>query len=233
MTPLANTNLHLLQEGAVSSNGFSFSWGWGPGQYDGPTWTAHFYRYSRQRRGRKNMSSFASEVLFLDAWVSYVISNHPFSVFEACVFCLLWYQLWTFLHLPVQWEFPWSWHVWDHGEKSAFFVSLCAVSLFMLKEPTCTYAWLEQLFRFYCSPSNLKCMCNWAAHLHIWWCPGGVDAERETGSENKPIFQVLHHAVTLGSFPKQCFQQLKNTCVGISKRKSLCYLLADFKQLFL
>lgn len=77
MTPLANTNLHLLQEGAFSSNAFSFPWGWGPGQYDGPTWNAHFYRYSRQKEGRKKIPLCVSEVLFLDAWVSYVISNHP------------------------------------------------------------------------------------------------------------------------------------------------------------
>lgn len=98
MTLLANANLYLLQEGAFSSNAFSFSWGWGAGQYDGPTWNAHFCRYSGQKEGRKNMSLCISEVLFLDAWVSYVISNYPSSVFEACVFSLLWCQLW-----PVQW----------------------------------------------------------------------------------------------------------------------------------
>lgn len=77
-------------------------------------------------------------------------------------------------------------------------------------------------------PTHLKRTCNWAAGLHVRWCPSGVNAETETGSESTPIFPLLRHPTTTTSF-----QQMQNTCVMISKRKSLCYLLADFTQLFL
>lgn len=187
MAPLANTNLHLLQEGTFSSNAFSFSWGWGPGQYDGPTWNAHFYRYSGQKEGRKNMSLCVSEVWVLDAWVSYVISNHPSSVFEACVFCLLWCPLLTFFHLPGQWEV--RFHevsmsgtmvrnlVFDLPAHSAAFRAQGANMYICL-------AWATVQV-FFCS-SSLKYMCNWAAHFHIWGCPGGVSAVK-----SKPKFYIM------------------------------------------
>lgn len=108
--------------------------------------------------------------------------------------------------------FPWSWHIWDRGGKSGFWSPCTQCCFFVLKEPTYTYAWLGQLFRFFFCSSSLKYMCNWAAHFHIWWCPGGVNAVK-----SKPIFQVLHHAASLGGFPKR----MQNICVGMSKRKSL------------
>lgn len=97
------------------------------------------------------------------------------------------------------------WEIW-------FLVSLHTVLLFRAQGANIyiclTWATVQV---FFCS-SSLKYMCNWAAHFHIWWCPGGVNAVK-----SKPIFQVLHHAASLGGFPKR----MQNICVGMSKRKSL------------
>lgn len=116
--------------------------------------------------------------------------------------------------------FPWSRHVWVHGEKSGFWSS-CTQCRFSCSRSqrahmpdvgNCSGFFVALLIKRICAIEQFICISDGAQE--VWM-------QRETGSESKPIFQVLHHAATLGSFPKQCFQQMQNTYVGISKRKLL------------
>lgn len=177
MTLLANANLHLLQDGAFSSNGFRVWRGWGLGQYDGPTWNAHFYRYSEQKEGRKKyvLVCFRSLVLGCLSFLCNIKSSLQ-CFWSLCV---------LFIVMPivarkVRSTFPGSRHVWDHGENSGFWFP-CMQHRFSCSRSQCAH--MPDLGNcsdfFVALPIKGICAIEQLICSHIWWWPGGVKAERD------------------------------------------------------
>lgn len=164
------------------------------------------------------MSLSCSEALGLDAWVSCVIPNHPSSVFEDYVFCLLWCQLWSSFHLPVQWEV----HFHEVGMSGSMVRNLvfglpALNAVFPVQGVNVhiclTWATVQDFFvalpiKRICAIEQLICISDGAQE--VWM-------QSETGSESKPILQA-----TSGSYLRKVPKTVLST-----DAKYMCW---DFKK---
>lgn len=214
IVPLANTNLHLLQGGAFSSNAFSCFYGWGAGQYNGPTWNVHIYRY----RGKKKVEKICTCVLQKSGFgcLSFLYNvKSSFQCFwKLCILFIVMAVVGSPLFareklLQVQWEVNVSMSSARLGPGwEVRFWPPCIVPLFICWCANVCLTWIT--FEVFL-PTHVKSMCNWASGLHVRACPSSVNAETETESESSPIFLLLPHPTTTTSFPKQCFLQVQHT----------------------